>query len=184
VMPTDRLVQEHVSIQTMLHVLERICSKLDAAEHVPRKHLEQAVEFIRVFADQCHHGKEEECLFPALEQIGIPRDGGPIGVMLAEHAKGRQYVKELGEAIERYGSGDPTAVHAMVSNARHYIGLLDAHIDKENDVLFPLAEEHLPERKKQELLAAFDRVDDEQIGKGRLEHMKNILSTLTTGYRS
>jgi hemerythrin-like domain-containing protein len=183
-MPTDQLVKEHVSIQLMLNVLERVCSTLEAGGRIPSKHLEQILEFIKVFADQCHHGKEEEFLFPALEKMGFPRDGGPIGVMLAEHTEGRQYVKELGEAIERYGRGDRTAVHALASSARKYIELLNAHIEKENGVLFPMAEEHLPERKKMELLAAFDRVDDEKIGKGRHEHMQSILKKLTTEYLS
>jgi len=183
-MPTDQLVKEHVSIQLMLEVLERVCTKLNARGKVPQKHLEQILEFIKVFADQCHHGKEEEFLFPAMENVGIPRDGGPIGVMLAEHTKGRQYVQELGEAIEQYGRGDPAAVPALASSARKYIALLNAHIDKENGILFPMAEEHLPERKKIELLAAFDRVDDEKIGKPKHEHMQSILKTLTKEYLS
>ncbi len=182
--PTDQLVKEHVSIQLMLDVLERVCTKLDAGEKVSQRHLEQILEFIKVFADQCHHGKEEEFLFPAMEKVGIPRDGGPIGVMLVEHTKGRQYVKELGEAIEGYGHGERTAVAALVSSARKYIELLNAHIEKENGVLFPMAEEHLPERKKMELLAAFGRVDDEEIGEGRHAHMQSILKALTTEYLS
>ena len=183
-MSTDQLVKEHVSIQLMLDVLERVCSKLNAGQKVSQRHLEQILEFIKVFADQCHHGKEEGFLFPALEKVGIPRDDGPIGVMLAEHAMGRQYVKEMGEAIERYGRGDRTVVPALVSSARKYIELLNAHIEKENSVLFPMAEEHLPERKKMELLAAFDRVNDETIRKGTHEHMQSILETLTTEYLS
>ena len=183
-MPTDQLVKEHVSIQLMLDVLERVCSKLNAGDKVSQKHLEQILEFIKVFADQCHHGKEEEFLFPVMEKVGIPRDGGPIGVMLAEHTEGRQYVKELGEAIERYGLGDHTAVHAIVGSARKYIELLNAHIEKENGILFPMAEEHLPERKKMELLAAFGSVDDEKIGKAKHEHMQSILKKLTKEYLS
>ena len=183
-MPTDQLVEEHVSIQLMLNVLERVCSKLDAGEKVPPKHLEQILEFIKVFADQCHHGKEEEFLFPAMEKVGIPRDGGPIGVMLAEHAEGRQYVKELGEASEQYSRGDRNAGPALARSARKYIALLNAHIEKENGILFPMAEEHLPERRKMELLAAFGRVDDEKIGKGKHEHMQSILKSLTTEYLS
>ena len=183
-MPTDQLVTEHVSIQLMLDVLERVCSKLDAGGKVPQKHLDQILEFVRVFADQCHHGKEEEFLFPAMEKVGVPRDGGPIGVMLAEHTTGRQYVKEFGEAIERYGQSDPTAAKDLTRNARKYIELLTAHIEKENGILFPMAEEHLPDRKKMELLTAFDRVDDEKIGKEKHEHLQGILKTLTKEYLS
>lgn len=183
-MPTDRLVKEHVSIQLMLGVMERVCNKLNTGDKVSPKHLEQILEFIRLFADQCHHGKEEEFLFPAMEKVGIPRDGGPIGVMLAEHAEGRRYVKELGEAIERYGRGDRTAAHAIVGSSRKYVELLNAHIEKENGILFPMAEEHLPERKKIELLAAFDRVDDEKIGNVTHEYMQSILKKLTKEYLS
>ena len=57
-------------------------------------------EFFRLFADQCHHGKEEELLFPLLEQKGIPRTGGPIGVTLHEHEEGRALVRQMGDAVE------------------------------------------------------------------------------------
>ena len=182
--PTDQLMNEHVSIQRMLNVLERVCGKFEAGGEIPPKHLQQILEFIKVFADQCHHGKEEEFLFPAMEEVGIPRDGGPIGVMLAEHAAGRQYVKEMGEAIERYCRGDRTSVPYLMSSAGGYIRLLNAHIEKENGVLFPMAEEHLPEGKQNELLAAFNRVDVEKIGEAKHGELQNILRTLTTEYLS
>jgi len=177
-------MNEHVSIQRMLNVLERACSTLEAGGEIPPKHFEQILEFIRVFADQCHHGKEEDFLFPAMEKVGIPRDGGPIGVMLAEHTSGRQYVKEMGEAIERYGRGDRASVPYLISSAGKYIGLLNAHIEKENGVLFPMAEEHLPEGTQSELLTAFDRVDVEKIGKAKHDELQKILRTLTTEYLS
>jgi hemerythrin-like domain-containing protein len=183
-MPTDKLVREHVSIQLMLDVLERVCSKLKAGEEIPHEHLEQILEFLKMFADKCHHGKEEELLFPAMEKAGIPREGGPIGVMLAEHTQGRQLMRVLGEAIALYRDGNRTVVHDIASNAQRYRDLLNAHIEKENKVLFPIAEAHLPAQEKSELLAAFDRVDSEKIGTKTLEHLQGILKTLTTEYLS
>jgi hemerythrin-like domain-containing protein len=47
--------------------------------------LEESVNFLRHFADECHHFKEEKLLFPLMEEDGIPREGEPIGMMLVEH---------------------------------------------------------------------------------------------------
>jgi hemerythrin-like domain-containing protein len=100
--------------------------------------LDQLIEFFIVFVDKCHHGKEEELLFPALEAIGVQRDGGPIGVMLAEHQQGREYVQKMNEAFSQYNEGDRAAATKLAKNARAYIALLRQHIDKENNVLFPI----------------------------------------------
>lgn len=73
-------------------------------------HLEKIHEFLKVFADKCHHAKEEDVLFPEMEKAGVLRKGGPIGVMLAEHAQGREYVKNIGDGINKYKAGDKKAV--------------------------------------------------------------------------
>ncbi|MEM3061405.1 MAG: hemerythrin domain-containing protein, partial [Candidatus Bathyarchaeia archaeon] len=82
--------------------MEKVCEKLDSGERVEPGHLEQVLEFIKFFADKCHHGKEEDLLFPAMEEAGIPKGGGPIGMMLTEHAMGRGYVKAMSKAAEEY----------------------------------------------------------------------------------
>jgi hemerythrin-like domain-containing protein len=81
--PTEELRAEHDGILVMLKILERVSGQLTSPSTVELKHLDQILEFLKVFVDRCHHGKEEDILFPALEEAGIPRRGGPIGVMLA-----------------------------------------------------------------------------------------------------
>ena len=73
----------------MLKILDKVCARLESKEKVDPEHLEPIVEFFRVFADKCHHGKEEDLLFPEMEKAGVPKEMGPIGVMLAEHQQGR-----------------------------------------------------------------------------------------------
>jgi hemerythrin-like domain-containing protein len=94
------------------------------------------MEFLRLFADACHHGKEEDLLFPVLEARGIPRDGGPIGVMLYEHQMARQLTKDMGDALACLRSGDPAAKGGFLQAARSYIDLLTNHIFKEDKILF------------------------------------------------
>ena len=86
---TEILRKEHDAILRMLEVTEQVAEQLDRGEKVAPQTLDGLLEFFRLFADQCHHGKEEELLFPALERKGMPRQTGPIEVMLIEHDHGR-----------------------------------------------------------------------------------------------
>ena len=180
--PTEQLKQEHVAIKTMLQVLDRVSGKLDSGEPVSPEHLEQIAEFIKVFADRCHHGKEEGLLFPAMAEAGIPTEGGPIGVMLQEHDIGRGYVKGMAEAISEYKAGDRNAASRIVENARGYIALLEQHIDKEDNILYPMADMHLAEPTERRLLEEFDRMEREEIGQGRHEEFHELLGRLSRTY--
>jgi hemerythrin-like domain-containing protein len=69
---------------------------LEKTGRLPDKgHGEEILDFLVVFVDKCHHGKEEGLLFPALEAVGVSRNGGPIGVLLEEHRKGRSLTAEM-----------------------------------------------------------------------------------------
>lgn len=173
--PTDELIHEHEAIQTMLQILESACSRLSAGGNVNTEHLEKMVEFLRVFADKCHHAKEETALFPALEAAGVPREHGPIGVMLAEHTAGRKHIQGMSAALDGLRNGGTTAAGEFVSNARAYINLLTQHIAKENHVLFPLADNRLSESEQQRLTEAFARLEREQIGEGTHERLHALL---------
>jgi hemerythrin-like domain-containing protein len=148
------LRHEHEVILRALAVLERIGQGLEAGRPPDRAVLGRLVDFFRTFADRCHHGKEEAHLFPALERHGIPKEGGPLGVMLREHEEGRALVRAMEE-----GRG-PEVARAI----RGYVILLRAHIDKENNVLLPLAEQVLPEEEQHALLRAFEEVEQAVAG--------------------
>ena len=85
---TDELRKEHQGIELMLRVLQAVAEKFKRGERVNTEHLDGILEFLSIFVDKCHHGKEEEFLFPALEAAGVRREDGPIGVMLSEHEQG------------------------------------------------------------------------------------------------
>ena len=165
----------------MMKIMDKVCEKL-GSEKVAAEHLGQIVEFIQVFADKCHHGKEEGLLFPAIEETGIPRDGGPTGAMLEEHEIGRSYVKAMKEAAENYKNGDAEAAAKFAENARNYIRLLTEHIDKEDNILYEIADMHLSEEKQKELLCEFEKVENEKIGAGKHEEFHKLLERLKETY--
>jgi len=105
----EQLKKEHEAIKAMLKILEAVLKRLEAGEKTEPEHLSEIVDFFCVFADRCHHVKEEEIFFPALEQAGIPKEGGPIGVMLQEHDQLRGHMSALADAVGRYPAGDQQA---------------------------------------------------------------------------
>lgn len=177
------LITEHEAVRMTLRILERIIEEIDKTAKIPNpEHLEQLFEFFSVFVDKCHHGKEEELLFPALEAVGISREDGPIGVMLNEHQQGRNLVAMMKQALSQYINGDVGAARKLKGSANAYIALLNIHIDKENNVLFPMADQHLPENKLAELKNGFDRIETEKIGTGKHEEFHLMLHKLEDAY--
>lgn len=178
--PTEELAVEHEGILTMLEILASMADRM-ADKPIPQEHLERILEFLKVFADACHHGKEEELLFPALEAAGVPRENGPIGVMLAEHAAGRALVREMDAALgllRETGGG----LTAFAEAGRRYIDLLHQHIHKENQVLFPLADRVLAPDKQAEIAQGFERIERERVGPGRHEGFHRLLGELSATY--
>jgi hemerythrin-like domain-containing protein len=179
----QELRMEHDAVKLTLKVLDRICQEIELSGKLgDAQHVDHLLEFFTVFVDKCHHGKEEELLFPALEQIGVNRDKGPIGVMLREHQLGRECVQKMKASFSQFMMGASSAAVDFTRSARDYISLLNQHIDKENNVLFPIAEKQLSEAKLAELLKEFERIEEQKIGVGRHEEFHKMIDQLESAY--
>src|SRR6516164_5477298 len=99
---TQVLRQEHEVILRVLDTTETVADSLEAAGSVPPNILFDIMEFLRLYADRQHHGKEEDLSFPELEKQGMPRNGGPIVMMLMEHQFGRGLIARMTEAAKTY----------------------------------------------------------------------------------
>ncbi len=163
---TQILMEEHRVIERVLNTLEVSAAKLEQGQHVRPGFFIEATDFVKGFADGCHHMKEEGVLFKAMNAKGVPSEGGPIGVMLAEHEMGRGYTRALREAALRLQNGDLTAVDAVIENARGYAALLRQHIYKEDNILFPLADKVVPPEEHDSIFEGFEHVEHEETGEG------------------
>lgn len=183
--PTEILKQEHRLIERLLWILERAVQELEEGNEISADILKKSLEFIRTFADRCHHGKEEDSLFPLLEKRGVPKKGGPIGVMLSEHDEGRKFVQGFAEGLAvfeesseaSYEKGNNKAKEEIIRNARSYIQLLTQHIQKEDNVLFPMADHLLSEDEQQKLLRRFEEIST-RIGEGVHERFEQLIVEL------
>ncbi len=174
--PTEILKEEHKVIKLMLKIINSVCDKLESKQSVDKDDLKSIIEFIRIFADKCHHGKEEDRLFPKMEEYGIPKEGGPIGVMLQEHELGRSYVTAAASAIEKEDYSE------FVENIRNYVELLEQHIDKEDNILYMMADMHIPQKEQKKLVEEFERFEKEEIGEGKHEEFHKLVHQLEKKY--
>lgn len=132
---TSGLREDHQLILKVSGVLETILDG-EPDRGLDFDGIEDCVAFIRLFADACHHGQEEDLLFPELQAKGMPRDSGPIAVMLREHEMGRELVGHMQKALPEARDGDADARNTLVNAGRGYVDLIRAHILKEDNVLF------------------------------------------------
>ena len=164
--PVDDLSAEHRVIETVLAALTREAETLAAGAGLRRDWLLEAVSILEEFADRCHHGKEEELLFPELVRHGMSFESGPVAVMKHEHVEGRALLARLRAAAARADRAEAVATIAA------YGWLMRQHIQKEDLVLFPHARAMLPAAAVQELRERFDAFEREIIGEGR--HCKHL----------
>ncbi|MFH2055474.1 MAG: hemerythrin domain-containing protein [bacterium] len=180
--PTQILSGEHRIIEVLLDCLEELTGQALQSHKLDRQPALQIIDVIRNFADKCHHGKEETHLFAKLSDKGMPRESGPVGQMLREHEQGRAFVQTMASSMEAASQGNADALRQFVAGARGYVELLRAHIQKEDGVLFPLADRVLSEAEQETLSGAFARVEAEHMGAGTHEKYFAIAEALAAEF--
>jgi hemerythrin-like domain-containing protein len=152
------LMSEHRTIERVLDALEAYARRTEAGEELEHEELGRFVHFLRGYADALHHGKEEELLFQRLIGAGFPRETGPVAVMLTEHDAGRALVRALGELAQK-PTWSPVEARAVANGAFEFSALLRAHIQKEDRILYPMAEQ----RMAAEVMEALDGEIDQSV---------------------
>ena len=176
--PSAVLRAEHQVILRVIGVLDKLVARVERGGGFEGSAFAQCVEFFQLFADACHHAKEEGLLFPAMEARGIPREGGPIGVMLHEHQIARGFTRDMADALEAERRGEPDAQRRFTAAARQYIDLLQNHIFKEDNVLFTMGDRVMTEEDQQSLCGRFCEAGCMTFGGKRREELERIADAL------
>lgn len=176
--PIAELASEHEVIQQVVAGLVVLEARLRAGGLVDPSLLRRILEFLREYADQLHHAKEEVVLFPALERRGVPPQGCPVGALLGEHKQGRALVAEFSHQIEAYAAGGADAAAPLIETIAALTKLYPAHIWKEDFLLFPMSEKVL---QPDDLVVIAERFSalNQELGAAALARLENLAHELT-----
>jgi hemerythrin-like domain-containing protein len=178
----ETLMNEHRLIESVLDALVAFGDEVRRKGTTEKEELGRFVAFLRGFADRCHHEKEEGFLFAAMVDHGFPRDGGPIAVMLHEHDDGRGMIRILDDRAGQDGPWTDADRQEIASVGFGYAHMLRLHIQKEDGVLYPMAEQHLPPEALEQVGADCERFEAEQTGAGAHEKFHALAEALVGRY--
>ena len=158
------LMTEHRLIERMIAIIKRSLSQIEKEEKVDPVFIDTTVDFIRIYADRTHHGKEEDILFRDLNEKELSeKDRRVMNELIEEHVIGRKITMELVNANSRYRNGDETALTEIASNLSSLAAFYPKHIEKEDKVFFPAARGYFSEAQDQAMLNEFWEFDRKMI---------------------
>jgi hemerythrin-like domain-containing protein len=158
--PAGPLMAEHRVIERMLGILEQQLVLMAADRRVDPATIDIATDFIRTYADRCHHGKEEDILFRRLADKPLDSDlAETMAGLIQDHVRGRAMTRRLAEANDRYRSGDRSQLGEIESCVRELVEFYPVHIAKEDRHFFKPCMEYFTDVEKQKMLADFDEFD-------------------------
>lgn len=168
---TQDLRKEHESILFVLKILDKMMEANEEDNEDNLEYYDELLDFLKIFTDKCHHGKEEIYLFPELINNGFQKEAGPIAVMLQEHSKAREYIEMMSNAVERE---DLTGFN---DNAEQYRDLLKSHIEKEENIIFAMADKIIDDKTQDCLFEKFEQHEENVIGMGVHEKLHAMIDS-------
>jgi len=156
--PTEVLEREHQFITQVSACMALLAEDLGKGQEVSTATLDDMLEFLRTFADQCHHGKEEGYLFRMLDKKGASAKGCSLGVLRMEHDQARSLVGQLATTSAHY-TKDGSERDALRATLLRLVELYKGHIRKEDSLLFPMTNEVLSEKDQETLSEQFEAAD-------------------------
>lgn len=177
------MVDEHKYIKRMLAVIRKACIGVMNGREIDYKDFEDMIDFVRNYADKHHHGKEEKLLFNRMvDEIGGAAEKVVNFGMLVEHDLGRNYIKQLEEALNKVKDGEIDAKVDVIANAISYTHLLYKHIDTEDNVVYSLAKRALSNESLNKITNECEKFEEEMSREGIQEKYIKILENLEKKY--
>ena len=176
-----QLQTEHEQISVACTVLEKLADELLNGRLIDTLDAEELVEYFSVYADQCHHSKEEALLFPLISQLSSASESSRISVMLYEHTHGRGYISAMNRSITMVNT-QTQAAQAFTTAAYGCSKLLQNHMIKEELLVYSVAENLLSQQQHLELSQQIAEFEVDRLSATGRHRYQLILDRLCTAY--
>ena len=159
-MPIGPLMIEHRLIERMIKLMEIEMQNIDRDSKSDISFIENACDFLKTYADRCHHGKEEDILFSKLKDKNLSEEHREIlGQLINEHKLARKTTSELAAVNQDYKNGLKDRVSDIQRHLKALTGLYPEHIKKEDKIFFIPSMNYLTDEEKDEMLGSFQEFD-------------------------
>lgn len=177
------MVEEHENIRRMLKVSRNLCYRVLTNESYDIDDISKVIDFVRIYADKHHHGKEEDILFETMsKELERLANSGAITGMYIEHDNGRLYMANLEKGLNELKAGNDEARLDVIANLICYADLLDRHIEKENTAMYKFAETQLSDESKKYVEEEALAIEDQATKDGVQDKYVNLLEELEGKY--
>jgi len=153
------LKHDHHVIQQVVAGMSAVADLLDSGKQVDPSVLIDVVHFLRLFADRCHHEKEDQYLFPVLATKATLNIRREMESLEREHRSAKQLVDQLAKVAALYFDNPAAVRYRVIDLLQQLVELYPAHIWKEDFLLFPLAQQNLSESEQQDLKEQFEDIE-------------------------
>src|ERR1035437_328611 len=157
--PTDNLMIEHREISELLNIMSVIADNIKSKDVFYPNDIEEIIDYLIILLDKSHHGKEEEVFYPELILSGIPKEKAPLSIINYEHILAKRYLNEISSCVVNCKIGNDFSGELLADSLINYVVLIQNHIKREEEIVFPLANEAFSIEKQNEISQKFEVIE-------------------------
>ena len=161
--PEDNLREDHGRIMKLFAAWQKMLGKLEQPKQSRQEAFAECINLVETFIDKCHHGKEDEILFPAMESSKRPEVTSLIEDLRSEHKTGRSMLEAIKLEFKAFPQPNGSA-EKLIQLCEGYIDLFRKHIRRENAKLLPLLEKCMSAGTREQIADHFEQYEQKTIG--------------------
>lgn len=180
--PTDNLIIEHREISELLNIMSVIADNIKSKDVFYPNDIDEIIDYLIILLDKSHHGKEEEVFYPELILSGIPKEKAPLSIINYEHMLAKRYLNEISSCVVNCKIGIDFSGELLADSLTNYVVVIQNHIQREEEIVFPLANEAFSIEKQNEIAQKFEEIEQKNITRNFNEHYNRLLNKLNNKY--
>jgi len=180
--PTENLIKEHEEINELLDIMSKIALKIKSKDVFYPTDVEEIIDYLIIIIDKSHHGKEDEVFYPELISSGIPKETAPLSIINYEHTLAKRYLKDISSCVVNCKIGNDFSGELLADSLTNYVVVIKNHIQREEEIIFPIANEVLSSEKQNEITQRFEDIEQKNISHGFFDHFNKLLKKLKVKY--
>jgi len=180
--PTENLIKEHEEINELLDIMSKIALKIKSKDVFYPNDVEEIIDYLIIIIENSHHGKEDDVFYPELISSGIPKETAPLSIINYEHTLANRYLKDISSCVVNCKIGNDFSGELLADSLTNYVVVIKNHIQREEEIIFPIANEVLSSEKQNEISQRFEDIEQKNISLSFFDRFNKLLKKLKVKY--